>query len=78
MNPGLQMLLAAALSAALFGSGFFVGNSRSRIHVEVEIPGPIALSHIGLPSERVDCVQWVTKNYKGIAAGMVASICGGN
>jgi hypothetical protein len=76
MKPFTQSLFALALGAALFGAGVFVGRSLGD-GSGISVPERIEIRHVGIPNEKVECLEWVGANYDKPQAGLVSLLCNG-
>ena len=75
LSPFLQALLAGALLAIVFSVGIFVGKNGGDTNVRITTPDGIQLN--GLPRDKVDCLKWVSENFKDPSAGTYSLICHG-
>ena len=74
MSPFLQTLLAGVSLMVAVSIGVVVGKY-SETTVRVALPDGVEIK--GLPSSVVDCLNWVSENFKDPTAGTYAIVCHG-
>jgi hypothetical protein len=82
-NRVVQAALGAGLISIVFAAGVVVGmvfgHSREgrEMSLAPAIPSSIDIHHHGLPSDRVACLEWVSKNFDHPNVGQFGLMCSG-
>ena len=73
-RPLLIGFVGAALALAVFTFGFLAGQESSG---SSGVPSYITVQHQGIPSSKVDCLDWASRNFDNVTTGLLNMVCGG-
>ena len=78
MNPFTQAVLAVASGAVLFIAGYQIGRDSKMISApQFEMPSRITVNVEGIPSDTVECLDWVSTHFKDATALLLGNVCHG-
>ncbi len=78
LHPYFQVALTAGIAVFIFVAGYSLGANRTQpVPIQVSFPDRIQLQQAPVESEKVSCLEWVSRNFTKPTAGVLSLVCNG-